>query len=83
MASALPVSLLSDSAGPGGVPLMIAGLMASAGAVLMLRAALVGPGAASERPDHRRAAGLAGVFWLMFVVVLGIPFPVGSLFGGL
>jgi len=127
MAAAIPVSLLSDAVGPGGVPLMIAGLMAGAGAVLILRTALVGAGEAKERPDHLRAAGLlglmvlyvlaipllgyplalgllaaavawfggargpslpffaaglAGFFWVMFVALLGIPFPTGALFGG-
>jgi hypothetical protein len=28
------------------------------------------------------AAGLAAVFWVLFVAVLGIPFPAGALFGG-
>lgn len=127
MATAIPVSLLSDAVGPGGVPLMIAALTAGAGAVLILRTALVGPGEAKEQPDHLRAAGLLGLlvlyvlaipmlgyplalgllaaavawfggargptlglfavglaafFWLMFVAVLGIPFPTGALFGG-
>lgn len=128
MATAIPVSLLSDAVGPGGVPLMIAALLAGSGAVLILRTALVGPGEAKPQPDHRRAAGLLGLlllyllavpllgyplalgllaaavawfggargrgviafaggisvlFWVAFVRVLGIPFPTGTLFGGL
>jgi putative tricarboxylic transport membrane protein len=128
MASAIPVSMLSDAVGPGGVPLVIAGLMGVAGAGLLLRTALVGPGKPREQPDHARAAGLlvllvlyalavpllgyplaigllaaavalfagarglsvvafaaglAGLFWLGFVRLLGIPFPAGTLFGGI
>lgn len=127
MAQAIPVSLLSDAVGPGGVPLAIAGLMGFAGVGLLLRAALAGPGTARESPDHLRAAGLlallvlyllavpligyplgigllaavvtwfagargravlafaaglAALFWIGFVKLLGIPFPAGTLFGG-
>jgi putative tricarboxylic transport membrane protein len=126
MAAAIPVSLLSDAVGPGGVPTMIAALMGGAGALLLLRTALAAPQEEGSRPDHARAAGLlallllyalalpllgypiaigllagavawfagargvavigfaAGVaafFWLAFVLLLGIPFPSGTLFG--
>jgi hypothetical protein len=127
-AQAIPVSLLSDAVGPGGVPLVIACIMGVGGAGLLLRTALVGPSEAKETPDHLRAAGLlgllvayvlavpflgyplaigvlaaavawfagargpvvvafavglAGLFWLGFVKLLGIPFPSGTLIGGL
>lgn len=129
LARAIPVSLLADAVGPGGVPLAIAVLMAVAGVVLVLRAALMPPAGKGPRADHRRAAGLlallviyvlalpligypvalgllagavafyAGakpgpalvafaactgiVFWFGFVRVMGIPFPAGTLFGGI
>lgn len=128
IAQAIPVSLLSDAVGPGGVPLVIAAMMGFAGAGLLLRTALVGPRPAKDSPNHPRAAGLlgllvlyalavpllgypvavallaaavawfagargpaiagfaiglAGLFWFGFVKLLGIPFPSGTLFGGL
>jgi hypothetical protein len=128
MAQAIPVSLLSDAVGPGGVPLVIAAMMGLAGAGLLLRTALLGPREAKEAPNHPRAAGLLGLlvlyvlavpllgyplaigvlaaavawfagargptivafaaglaalFWFGFVKLLGIPFPSGTLFGGL
>jgi len=127
MAHAIPVSLLSDAVGPGGVPLVIAAMMGLAGAGLLLRTALVGSRPAKDSPNHPRAAGLLGLlvlyalavplfgyplaiaalaaavawfagargpvigafavglaalFWLAFVKLLGIPFPAGTLFGG-
>jgi putative tricarboxylic transport membrane protein len=127
MAQAIPVSLLSDAVGPGGVPLAIAMMLAVAGAGLLLRTVLVGPRSGKESPNHPRAAGLlallvcyllavpllgypmsigilaaaiasfagargpasiafaiglAAFFWLAFVLLLGIPFPAGLLFGG-
>ncbi|WP_144184499.1 tripartite tricarboxylate transporter TctB family protein [Elioraea rosea] len=127
MAAAIPKSLLSDAVGPGGVPLVIAGLMGLAGTGLLLRATLAGRTDAREPPDHVRAAGLLGLlvvyvaaiphvgypiaigalaaavawfagargwsvaafavglallFWGGFVLLLGIPFPAGRLFGG-
>jgi putative tricarboxylic transport membrane protein len=129
LARAIPVSLLADAVGPGGVPLAIAVLMAAAGAVLILRSLLRPAAEALPTPRHGRAAGLlalligyvfavpflgyplslgllagavalyagarpglglagfaAGVgalFWFGFVRVMGIPFPAGTLFGGL
>ncbi len=127
MASVIPKSLLSDAVGPGGVPIVIAGLMGLAGAGVILRAMLAGKGREGDAPDHLRAAGLLALlvlyvlavpllgyplgiailagavawfagargwgvaafalglalfFWGAFVLVLGIPFPVGRLFGG-
>lgn len=126
-AQAIPVSMLSDAVGPGGVPLVIAAMMGLAGAGLLLRTALVGPRPVKDSPNHARAAGLLGLlvlyvlavsllgypvavallaagvawfaggrgpgivafaiglaalFWLGFVMLLGIPFPSGTLFGG-
>jgi hypothetical protein len=128
LAQAIPVSLLSDAVGPGGVPFVIAIMMGVAGAGLLLRTALVGSRPLKDSPDHARAAGLLGLlvlyvlavpllgypiavallattvawfagargptivafaiglavlFWLGFVKLLGIPFPSGTLFGGL
>jgi hypothetical protein len=125
----LPISLLSDAVGPGGVPVAIAVLMAGAGAVLVLRSLLRPPTEAPPSPAHGRAAGLLALlvayvvavpligyplalgllagaialyagarpgvglaafavgigvfFWLGFVRVMGIPFPAGTLFGGI
>ena len=67
MAAAIPKSLLSDAVGPGGVPLVIAGLMGLAGAGLLLRAALAGSGDAREAPDHARAAGLLALLVVPFL----------------
>jgi putative tricarboxylic transport membrane protein len=71
MAYAIPPSLLADAVGPGGVPLMIAGLMAASGAGLILRTLLVGAGEAGRQPDHPRAAGLLG---LLVLYTLAVPF---------
>jgi hypothetical protein len=125
----LPISLLSDAVGPGGVPVAIAMLMGAAGVVLILRSLVGAPREAPPDPAHGRAAGLlallvayvaavpfigyplalgllagaialyagarpslglaafaigiGGLFWFGFVRVMGIPFPAGTLFGGL
>jgi hypothetical protein len=125
----LPISLLSDAVGPGGVPMAIAVLMGGAGAVLVVRSLVGSPREAGASPAHGRAAGLlallvayvvavpfigyplalgllagaialyagarpglglaafaAGIgtlFWFGFVRVMGIPFPAGTLFGGI
>lgn len=81
MAQAIPVSLLSDAVGPGGVPVAIAGLMGVAGAGLLLRTALVGPRPGKESPDHVRAAGLLGllVLYVLAVPLLGYPLALGLL----
>lgn len=81
MAQAIPVSMLSDAVGPGGVPLVIAGMMAVAGAGLLLRTALVGPGAAKDSPNHVRAAGLLAllVLYVLAVPLLGYPLAIGIL----
>lgn len=125
----LPISLLSDAVGPGGVPVAIAMLMAAAGVVLILRSLVGAPREAPPSPAHGRAAGLLALlvayvvavpfigyplalglvagaialyagarpslglaafavgigvfFWFGFVRVMGIPFPAGTLFGGI
>lgn len=81
MATAIPVSLLSDAVGPGGVPLAIAGLVGLAGAGLVLRTALVGPQAAKGHPDHPRAAGLLAllVLYVIAVPLVGYPLGIGAL----
>lgn len=129
LAAAIPVSLLADAVGPGGVPKAVAMLMAAAGAVLVLRSVLRPTQERPARPAHGRAAGLlallaayvlalpligyplalgllagavalyagarpglglagfaaaiGALFWFVFVRVMGIPFPAGTLFGGL
>lgn len=125
----LPISLLSDAVGPGGVPVAIAMLMAVAGVVLILRSLVGAPREAPPSPAHGRAAGMLALlvayvlavpiigyplalgllvgaialyagerpglglaafavgigvfFWFGFVRVMGIPFPAGTLFGGI
>jgi putative tricarboxylic transport membrane protein len=81
MATAIPVSLLSDAVGPGGMPLVIAGLMAFGGAGLLVKTALVGGDAAGKQPDHRRAAGLLAILvaYVAAVPLLGYPLAVGLL----
>lgn len=129
LAADLPISLLSDAVGPGGVPVAIAMLMAAAGVVLILRSLVGAPREAPPSPAHGRAAGLlallvayvvvvpfigyplalgllagaialyagarprlglaafaigiGALFWFGFVRVMGIPFPAGTLFGGI
>ncbi len=129
LAAAVPVSLLSDAVGPGGVPMAIAVLMGGAGAVLVIRSLLRPTAEAPPSPAHGRAAGLLALlvayvvavpfigyplalgllagaiafyagarpglslaafaaatgvlFWFGFVRVMGIPFPAGTLFGGI
>lgn len=129
LADDLPISLLSDAVGPGGVPVAIAMLMAVAGVVLILRSLVGAPREAPPSPAHGRAAGLLALlaayvvavpfigyplalgllagaialyagarpglglaafaigigvlFWFGFVRVMGIPFPAGTLFGGI
>lgn len=129
LAVRLPVSLLSDAVGPGGVPVAIAVLMAGAGGVLVIRSILRPAIEARPSPAHGRAAGLLALlvayvvavpfigyplalglltgaiafyagarpgfslvafaaatgvlFWFGFVRVMGIPFPAGTLFGGI
>lgn len=129
LAREIPVSLLSDAVGPGGVPLAIAALMAAAGAALILRSLLRPADAMPPTPRHGRAAALlallvgyvfavpflgyplslgllagavalyagarpglalagfaaatGALFWFGFVRVMGIPFPAGTLFGGI
>jgi hypothetical protein len=129
LAVGLPISLLSDAVGPGGVPVAIAMLMAAAGVVLVLRSLVGAPREAPPSPAHGRAAGLLALlvayllavpfigyplalgllagaialyagarpglglaafavgigvfFWFGFVRVMGIPFPAGTLFGGI
>jgi hypothetical protein len=129
LARTIPVSLLSDAVGPGGVPLAIAVVMAAAGAVLILRSLVRPADDVLPQPLHGRAAGLlallvgyvvavpflgyplslgllagavalyagarpglglagfaaatGALFWFGFVRVMGIPFPAGTLFGGL
>lgn len=123
-------SFLSDAVGAGGVPKVLAAIMACAGALLVLRTLLRPPAAEAgrSRAAHARAAGLfaamviyvmaapvlgyplalglfgagvalyggaamsrttaafgvgmAGLFWLGFVKLLGVAFPSGMLFGG-
>lgn len=125
----LPISLLSDAVGPGGVPVAVAMLMAVAGVVLILRSLVGAPREAPPSPAHGRAAGLlallvayvlavpfigyplalgllvgaialyagarpglglaafavgiGALFWFGFVRVMGLPFPAGTLFGGI
>lgn len=116
--------------GAGGVPKVLAGIMAAAGALLVLRTLLRPPAREPGRglAAHAKAAGLfaamvlyvlaapvlgypialglfgaavalyagaranlataafgvgmAGLFWLGFVKLLGVAFPTGVLFGG-
>lgn len=81
MATAIPVSLLSDAVGPGGVPLVVAGLMAFGGAGLLIKTALVGGGEDGKQPDHLRAAGLLVILvaYVAAVPLLGYPLAVGIL----
>lgn len=129
-AAAIEDSLLSDAVGAGGVPKVLAGIMAGAGALLVLRSVLRPPASEPGRAAaaHAKAAGLfvamvlyvlaapvlgyplalglfgaavalyagaranittaafglgmAGLFWLGFVKLLGVAFPSGVLFGG-
>jgi hypothetical protein len=129
-AAAIEDSLLSDAVGAGGVPKVLAAIMAGAGALLVLRTLLRAPPEEAGRAwlAHGKAlgllalmvayvlaapvlgyplaiglfaaavavyagapvgltplafgAGVAAVFWTGFVKLLGIAFPVGTLFGG-
>ncbi len=129
-ASAIQDSFLSDAVGAGGVPKVLAAVMAGAGLLLVLRSVLRPMPQASGRgaTAHAKAAGLfaamvlyvlaapvigyplalglfgagvaryagarldlttaafglgmAALFWLGFVKLLGVAFPVGQLFGG-
>ncbi|WP_291296741.1 tripartite tricarboxylate transporter TctB family protein [Elioraea sp.] len=81
MATAIPVSMLSDAVGPGGVPLVVAGLLAFGGAGVLIKTALVGGGTAGKQPDHQRAAGLFVILvaYVVAVPLLGYPLAVGIL----
>jgi len=129
-AASIEDSLLSDAVGAGGVPKVVAAVMACAGALLVLRSLLRAPPDSEGRgmAAHLKAAGLlalmagyvlaapvlgfplaiglfaaaaagyagarlgattaafgaglAAVFWLGFVKLLGVAFPVGTIFGG-
>lgn len=71
LAAAIPVSLLADAVGPGGVPMAVAVLMGAAGAVLVLRSVLRPAREPLPGPAHGRAAGL---FALLVAYVLALPF---------
>jgi hypothetical protein len=81
MATAIPVSLLSDAVGPSGVPLVVAGMLAFGGAGLLIKTALVGGGKAEKQPDHARAAGLFVILvaYVAAVPLLGYPIAIGIL----
>lgn len=81
MATAIPVSMLSDAVGPGGVPLVVAGMLGLGGAGLLIKAALVGGGEAEKQPDHARAVGLLAILvaYVAAVPVLGFPLAIGIL----
>lgn len=51
-------------------------------AILLLAAAVAWFAGARGPAVLAFAGGIAALFWLIFVVVLGVPFPVGRLFGG-
>lgn len=83
LARTIPVSLLADAVGPGGVPLAIAVLMASAGLVLILRSLLRPARDALPNPAHARAAGLLALLigYVLAVPFLGYPLALGLLAG--
>jgi len=129
-AAGIEDSLLSDAVGAGGVPKVLAAIMAGTGALLVLRTILRAPPDDEGRGTaaHLKAAGLlalmlayllaapilgyplalglfaagaatyagarpgvpvlafgagtAALFWLGFVKLLGVAFPVGTVFGG-
>ena len=80
-ARALPVSLLSDAVGPGGLPAIIAVVMALSGAALALRALRAAPVAAAEEdaPAHGRALGLLAILvgYVALLPLLGYPLAIG------
>ena len=80
-AAAIEDSLLSDAVGAGGVPKVLAAVMAAAGALLLLRTLLRGSAAEEGRTwsAHARAAGLLGlmVAYVLAAPVLGFPLAVG------
>lgn len=83
LARTIPVSLLADAVGPGGVPLAIAVVMAAAGAVLILRSLLRPGQEVLPNPAHGRAAGLLALLvgYVLAVPVLGYPLSLGVLAG--
>jgi hypothetical protein len=83
LAAAIPVSLLADAVGPGGVPKAMAMLMAAAGAVLVLRSVLRPTQERPARPAHGRAAGLLALLtaYVLALPLIGYPLALGLLAG--
>lgn len=81
-AAGIEDSLLSDAVGAGGVPKVIALVMAGAGALLVLRALLSRPAAEEEDRSlgqHAKAAGLLAmtIAYVVAAPVLGFPIAIG------
>lgn len=81
-ADGLPISMLSDAVGPGGVPKAVALVMGGAGSLLAL-GALRGKRAMDDlpRPAHGRALGLLAilVIYVVLVPLLGYVVAIGVL----
>ena len=82
-ARALPISLLSDAVGPGGVPGTVAVVMFLAGALLALRGVRAGRTATADVASsaHGRALGLMImlVAYVALLPLLGYPVAIGLL----
>lgn len=81
-ADAVPVSMLSDAVGPGGVPKVVAVVMGGAGSLLAL-GALRGKRATDDLPNpaHGRALGLLAILvaYIVLVPLVGYVVAIGAL----
>ncbi|GAB4169534.1 MAG: hypothetical protein OHK0024_05180 [Thalassobaculales bacterium] len=81
----IPVSLLADAVGPGGVPLVLAAGLGLTGAGLVIRGLLAGPGdsLADDPRPHLKALGLLTILvaYMGLAPWLGYPLSIALLIG--